>query len=140
MKNDSAMISTSILTAIWEETHKDNIELITPFLKYLMHKYFKKGDSIDKELLIDKLQEEFSFNQFPHAILDVILKRMTKKGFLKRDNYILYLTTDFKDDYDLFRTRLENAKSSTSVSINALYKYLKGTSFPNITQDETKLH
>ena len=139
MKNDSAMISTSILTAIWEETHKDNIELITPFLKYLMYKYFKKGEPIDKELLIDKLQEEFSFNKFPHAILDVILKRMTKKEFLKRDNYVLYLIADFKDDYNLFKSRLENAKSSTNFSINALYEYLKRTSFPNITKDETRI-
>lgn len=139
MKNNSAMISTSILTAIWEETHKDNIELITPFLKYLMYKYFKKGDLIDKELLIDKLQREFSFNKFPHAILDVILKRMTKKNFLKRDNYVFYLVADFKKDYDLFTARLENAKSSTNISINLLYEYLKSTSFPNITKNDTKI-
>ena len=28
MKNDSALISTSILTVIWDETHKDNMILI----------------------------------------------------------------------------------------------------------------
>lgn len=82
MRNDSALISTSILTAIWDETHKDNIELIIPFIKYLIYIKYKVDEIINREEKIDNLKNEFSFNDFPHAILEVILKRMTIKKYL----------------------------------------------------------
>ena len=102
MKNDSALISTSILTVIWDETHKDNIELITPFIKYLIYKNYKIDEIIDREKIINSLKNEFSFNDFPHAILEVILKRMARNHFLIRQDNEFILKKELKNDFDLF--------------------------------------
>ena len=120
MNNDSALISTSILTAIWDETHKDNIELITPFIKYIIYKNYKINEQTDREQIIEELKNEFSFNNFPHAILEVILKK------------------DLKDDYNLFSNRLGQAKQNMSTVIDSIYDYLKDE-IQGITKEETKI-
>lgn len=139
MKNDSALISTSILTAIWDETHKDNIELITPFIKYLIYKNYKIDDVINREKIIDGLKAEFSFNDFPHAILEVILKRMTRNGILVRNDNEFTLKAELKDDFDLFSNRLGQAKQNMSHVISSLYEHLKKEKIQGITKEETKL-
>mgnify|MGYP004531115197 CR=1 FL=1 len=138
MNNDSALISTSILTAIWDETHKDNIELITPFIKYIIYKNYKINDQTDREQIIEELKNEFSFNNFPHAILEVILKRMTRKHILMRDNNEFILKKDLKDDYNLFSNRLGQAKQKMSTVIDFIYEHLIDE-IQGITKEETKI-
>lgn len=139
MKNDSALISTSILTAIWEETRKDNIELITPFIKYLIYKNYKIGEVVDREQIIESLKTEFSFNDFPHAVLEVILKRMARNHILVRNNNEFILNVELKEDYNIFSNRLGQAKQNMNNVINSLYDHLKGESISGITKEETKL-
>jgi hypothetical protein len=139
MNNDSALISTSILTAIWDETHKDNIELITPFIKYIIYNDYKINETLDREKIIEKLKNEFSFNNFPHAILEVILKRMTKNHILIRDNYEFILKKDLKDDYNLFLSRLGQSKQNMETIIDSLYEHLTKEKIQGITKEETKI-
>lgn len=138
MKNDSALISTSILTAIWDETHKDNIELITPFIKYLIYKNYKLDEVINREKIIDDLKNEFSFNDFPHAILEVILKRMARNHILVRSDNEFTLKAELKDDFDSFSNRLGQAKQNMSNVTNSLYEHLKNEKIHEITKDKTK--
>lgn len=139
MKNDSALISTSILTAIWEETRKDNIELITPFIKYLIYKKYKIGEVVDREQIIDGLKTEFSFNDFPHAVLEVIFKRMARNHILVRNDNEFILKSELKEDYNIFINRLGQAKQNMNDVINSLYEHLKGEKISGITKEETKL-
>lgn len=138
MKNDSALISTSILTVIWDETHKDNIELITPFIKYLIYKNYKIDEIIDREKIINSLKNEFSFNDFPHAILEVILKRMARNHFLIRQDNEFILKKELKNDFDLFSNRLGLAKQNMTEVIDSLYEHLKKEKIHGITKEETK--
>lgn len=139
MNNDSALISTSILTAIWDETHKDNIELITPFIKYIIYNDYKINETLDREKIIEKLKNEFSFNNFPHAILEVILKRMTKNHILMRDNYEFILKKDLKDDYNLFMNRLGQSKQNMTTIIDSIYEHLTREKIQGITKEEAKI-
>lgn len=139
MNNDSALISTSILTAIWDETHKDNIELITPFIKYIIYNDYKINETLDREKIIEKLKNEFSFNNFPHAILEVILKRMTKNHILIRDNYEFILKKDLKDDYNLFMSRLGQSKQNMTTIIDSIYEHLTKEKIQGITKEEAKI-
>lgn len=139
MNNDSALISTSILTAIWDETHKDNIELITPFIKYIIYNDYKINETLDREKIIEKLKNEFSFNNFPHAILEVILKRMTKNHILMRDNYEFILKKDLKDDYNLFMNRLGQSKQNMTTIIDSIYEHLTKEKIQGITKEEAKI-
>ncbi len=86
MNDDNALISTAVLTAIWDDQHKDNIELIIPFIINIIYNNYKVDDVIDEELIIKQLKNKFCFNKFPHAILKIILNRMKKKKILKLEN------------------------------------------------------
>ncbi len=86
MKNDNALISTAVLTAIWDDSHKDNIELVIPFVSNIIFNKFKVNDLIDEEYIIRQLKEKFCFNKFPHAVLKIVLNRMKRRNILKLDN------------------------------------------------------
>ena len=47
MSNKNVLTNSAILTAIWDETKKDNLELIKPFVEFLVGENYKAGDEID---------------------------------------------------------------------------------------------
>ena len=125
MKNDNALISTAVLTAIWDDSHKDNIELVIPFVSNIIFNKFKVNDLIDEEYILRQLKEKFCFNKFPHAVLKIVLNRMKRRNILKLDNKKFILTKDLKDEAKEFEDRLNIAKLETSKVISAITKYLK---------------
>lgn len=123
MKNDNALISTAVLTAIWDDSHKDNIELVIPFVSNIIFNKFKVNDLIDEEYIIRQLKEKFCFNKFPYAVLKIVLNRMKRRNILKLDNKKFILTKDLKDEAKEFEDRLNIAKLETSKVISAITKY-----------------
>lgn len=123
MKNDNALISTAVLTAIWDDSNKDNIELVIPFVSNIIFNKFKVNDLIDEEYIIRQLKEKFCFNKFPYAVLKIVLNRMKRRNILKLDNKKFILTKDLKDEAKEFEDRLNIAKLETSKVISAITKY-----------------
>ena len=53
MNNKKVLTNSAILTAIWDETKKDNLELIKPFVEFLIGENYKEGDKIDNNYIIN---------------------------------------------------------------------------------------
>ena len=140
MKNDNALISTAVLTAIWDNSHKDNIELVIPFVSNIIFNKFKVNDLIDEEYIIRQLKEKFCFNKFPHAVLKIVLKRMKRRNILKLDNKKFILTKDLKDEAKEFEDRLNIAKLETSKVISAITKYLKKELNGDIVESDAEIY
>ena len=140
MKNDNALISTAILTAIWDDSHKDNIELVIPFVSNIIFNKFKVNDLIDEEYIIRQLKEKFCFNKFPHAVLKIVLNRMKRRNILKLDNKKFILTKDLKDEAKEFEDRLNIAKLETSKVISAITKYLKKELNDDIVESDAEIY
>ena len=140
MKNDNALISTAVLTAIWDDSHKDNIELIMPFVSNIIFNKFKVNDLIDEEYIIRQLKEKFCFNKFPHAVLKIVLNRMKRRNILKLDNKKFILTKDLKDETKEFEDRLNIAKLETSKVISAITKYLKKELNDDIVESDAEIY
>lgn len=68
LKNNSTLISTAILSALLEENRQDNVALLIPFVKKVIY-----DDSIvDENEIVEKIQNSYHFNNFPHAIAKII--------------------------------------------------------------------
>ena len=140
MKNDNALISTAVLTAIWDDSHKDNIELVIPFVSNIIFNKFKVNDLIDEEYIIRQLKEKFCFNKFPHAVLKIASNRMKRRNILKLDNKKFILTKDLKDEAKEFEDRLNIAKLETSKVISAITKYLKKELNDDIVESDAEIY
>ena len=76
MDNKNVLTNSAILTAIWDETQKDNLELIKPFVEFLIGENYKLGDKIDNNNIIKQMDEKFSFVKFPETILIKVYGRL----------------------------------------------------------------
>ena len=61
MKNNSALISTAMLSAIFEENRQDNVALLIPFVIKIIY----DDSSVDENGIVEKMQNSYSFNNFP---------------------------------------------------------------------------
>ena len=140
MKNDNALISTAVLTAIWDDSHKDNIELVIPFVIDIIYNKFELKQSIDESYILEQLKKKFCFNKFPHAVLKIVLNRIKKKGILKIENKKYILEKEVKEEALKFEERLGKAKSDTSKVIEAITLYLKKEMNENVTNADAEIY
>ena len=138
MKNDDALISTAVLTAIWDESHKDNIELITPFVISIIGNLYKIKDELNLEEIVERMRCDYCFNNFPLAILKVVLSRLKKKGILLLNSKKYYLVKDVSDDINKFDIKRTNVRSEVSATINEIKKYLEENMNKKISIPETE--
>lgn len=136
--NDSALISTAVLTAIWDEQHKDNIELIKPFIISIIHKKYIIGEIIDEDYIIRELKEKYYFNNFPHAVLTIILKRMKKGNLLKAINRKFMLISDLSKESEEFDTRLKTSRTEIFEVISRMKDYLSNELGKAVSFEQTE--
>lgn len=138
MENSNTLIGTAMLTAIWDQTHKDNLELLKPFIIYLIGKSTNIQDEINISQIIKEMDEEFGFPNIPKAVIIKIFNRMKK--ILLRKNKKFYLIKDLSKEVKEFDENKNQIRDESDKVINNLMEYLKKchNNFKKITMDETK--
>lgn len=119
MKQNNALVSTALLSAIFDEKKQDNISLLIPFVIKLIYKYPK----IKEEEIGSKMIEEYSFSNFPHAIVRIIINRMKSKGIVNRADNKLIFQKDVSKTVELFDNRMSQAKKKIDEVIRSLMDY-----------------
>ena len=75
MKNENALYTVSMLSAMLESGTGNYLDLLTPFVMYSL------PSTIDSQISIDDVTEamrEFGFKDFPHKTTERILERLCK--------------------------------------------------------------
>lgn len=139
MNNKVVLTNSAILTAIWDETQKDNLELIKPFVEFLIGENYKVGEKIDNNIIIKQMDEKFLFSKFPETILIKVYGRL--KNTIERKNREYYLKKDISIMCEKFKERQIRLEDESEKVINALEEYLKkvNSRFKNIDNQETTL-
>lgn len=137
MNNKNVLINSAILTAIWDETQKDNLELIKPFVEVLVGENYQKGDMIDNNYIIKQMDAKFSFMQFPEPILLKVYGRLKDVIERKEGNY--YLKKDIASSCQKFNDRKIKLEEESEKVIIALKDFLKNINnrYKNINDQET---
>lgn len=122
MDINKTLISTAMLTAIFEKTKKGNLDLIAPFILYIISKY---DDGANEEKIIEEMENEFSFWEFPHAVLKIIINKLKKEEKILQNGKKYLMLGKAKKEIDIFNERHISAEKESKKVIEALMKYLK---------------
>lgn len=121
MKNNNALISTAMLTAIFEEKKQDTISLTIPFIINIIN----NDPTISNVEIAKKMQDEYSFSNFPQAIIKIVVNRLKKQKILKQENKKYIFISDVSKIVKEFNDRREKSKKEIDTVINSLCDYFK---------------
>lgn len=136
MDVNKTLVSTAMLTAIFEKTKKGNIDLIAPFVLYII---FKAEEGIIEEDIIKNMTTEFSFLEFPRAVLKIILNKLKKEKKILQNNKKYFAVDTVKKEIEEFDERHSNATKETKEVIDALWKYLKDNTTIKTSYDNVRI-
>lgn len=138
MENNNVLIGTAMLTAIWDQTHKDNLELLKPFILYLVGCNTNISDEIDIIKIIYDMDFKFGFPNIPKAVIEKIFNRMKKVIMKKQKKY--YLIEDLSEDIKQFEENKNKIQYESEKVVKELMDYLKESNknFNKLTLEETK--
>lgn len=138
MSKDNALISTAVLTAIWDESHKDNIELIKPFVLEIINKAYSINQELDETFIIDQMREKYCFNRFPLAVLKIVLTRLKKDKILRAENKKFILNKDVTEDTEIFNNKRLVAKNEVNKTIDEVIAYLSEQMGKKVTRSDAE--
>lgn len=138
MENNNVLIGTAMLTAIWDQTHKDNLELLKPFILYLVGCNTNISDEIDIIKIIYDMDFKFGFPNIPKAVIEKIFNRLKKVIMKKQKKY--YLIEDLSEDIKQFEENKNKIQYESEKVVKKLMDYLKESNknFNKLTLEETK--
>lgn len=119
MKNNSALISTAMLSAIFEENKQDNIALLIPFVIKIIY----EDSSADENVIVEKMKSVYSFNNFPHAIVKIIINRLKKQNIIKQEQGKYLFLINVNNIVKEFDDRHEKSKKQIDEIIKDLMDY-----------------
>lgn len=135
MDVNKTLISTALLTAIFEKTKKGNIELISPFVLYII----SENDSLtDNDYIKNKIENDFSFLNFPHAVINIIINKLKKDGKIEQKDNKYSLLPKSKREVEDFKRRMNNAEFETKEVMQSLMNYLKNHTSLKINYNNVK--
>lgn len=94
MKNENALYTVSMLSAMLENSSGDYLDLLKPFV---LHSLPPVGSTIDIDAVTIRMQE-FGFKDFPHKVTEKILGRLCKASE-DGNTYVLSTTVNKKRKY-----------------------------------------
>ena len=121
MKQNNALISTALLSAIFDEKKQDNISLLIPFIIKIIY----ENPQIQEEEIGNKMVELFAFYNFPRAIVRIIINRLRKQGIVNREDNRLIFKKDITNVVENFDKRMEKAKKGIDEIIRSMMEYFK---------------
>lgn len=101
MKTSRLLISSAMLTAMCDTQSVDNLKLLERFVTMCIADSTTVGKKIDKQRILELMDQQYAFSNMPLSVLDKILQRMARP----RDSYIIRIS---HGDYKLSKS-LESA-------------------------------
>ncbi|MDR3243969.1 MAG: hypothetical protein LBT79_04395 [Elusimicrobiota bacterium] len=137
MDNNNLLISTAMLSVIWEQSNKDILELLIPFLEYSIAKNSPiEGINLDINKISSYFKEEFGYRDIPDNVIVTMLKRLCKAKTLRRDNDKFYLIQILDNVVRKFEKERSEIKEQEESVINELNMFFKQNNI-NISKEET---
>ena len=145
MERNDFLLSTAMLSSIWEEQQSDSIDLLVEYVKYIIGTTTKQGEELNVELIHEKTKAGFLIKSLPQQIIEVILSRLTSKKYdsiLKYDKihqkYIL--DKDLSQFVIVFDSKILLQKNNINNVFDELEKYYNSRSRKSLTKEELKRH
>ena len=122
--NQNMLISTALISSLWDTHHKDTLDLMLPFLKYAIAKKTAVGQQLNIDDISTLFKEEFGYESIPRNVLLLMLNRLSPDTVSKkRDNYVLVTSLDadlasFERQRTLYKERRNQVGTSLADYLN----------------------
>lgn len=129
LMNQNVLVSTAMISALWERHNKDTLDLMLPFLKYSIAKTSKVGARLNITAVTDVFKEEFGYDSIPYNVVITMLNRLSPSVLAKKDreySLITSLDTELSD----FEKRKTLYKEHRNIVGSALANYLNENTTP----------
>lgn len=121
--NQNVLISTALISSLWDSQHKDTLDLIMPFLKYSISKNTSVGNKLNIDDIASFFKAEFGYESIPRNVLLAMLERLSP-NILKKEHRSFYLIAELDDEIISFEKRRTLYKEHRESVGNALALYL----------------
>lgn len=109
MKTSRTLISSAMLTAMCDTNSIDNLKLLEKFVAMCVAETTDVGSLIDKDKVLKRMDEFYSFHDMPMPVLEKILQRMSRGS--ERN-----ITTSASNNYKLIRN-LDVARVAPQIQV-----------------------
>lgn len=143
MARDEFLLSTAMLSTLWEENYKDSLDLLIGFVKYAIAQSTKLYDELDLKTIHITAKKYLYIPNIPEQIIEEILDRLTKKEYGKvlsydTKNTKYTLVNDLSSYVADFDNKLEKEKSDIADFFNKLAVYYNSKARKELSQDQLK--
>lgn len=135
MNVNQTLISTALLTAIFDKTKKSNIELISPFILFIISEL--NGEA-DDDTIKKRMESDFSFFNFPHAVLNILINKLKKDGMILQTEKKYSLLSKAQKIVEDFKSRKTSAEKESKEFLEALMKYLQDNTIIKVNYNGVK--
>ena len=135
MGTKNGIISTTLLSLIFEKKQKDNLDLIRPFVECAICKKYSVGDKIELQIIASFLEAEFGFEQVIDSVVESILERLVKEDYITLSNKSFFYTKSLDERCEKFEVKKEHASRLLNKITNALRKAFKESDLADISDE-----
>lgn len=122
--NSNVLISTAMISTIWDKHHKDSLDVMMPFLKYAIAKETQVGNVVDIDKVVEVFKQEFGYYTIPQNVIIAMMNRLSPNILTKKHGkYTLAVTldteiTDFEKRRTIYKEHREQVGNALSEFLN----------------------
>lgn len=121
---DKTLVTMALFSAIFADSGKDYLDIITPFVEYVLEGNYNKGDVIEETLVQEALINDFLLIDFPVNITKSILEKLRKTNKLIKKNNKFIMNASFLESKNEFMTNKKDVNILIESVLSKLTKYL----------------
>lgn len=124
LMNQNVLISTALISSLWEKQHKDTLDLMMPFLTYAIAKQTSVGKKLNIESITELFKNEFGYENIPQNVILSMLNRLSPNTLTKKQgHYTLCVSldselADFEKRRTLFKERRNEVGEKLATYLN----------------------
>lgn len=110
MGTKNGIVSTALLSLLFEKNKKDNLDLLRPFVECAICAKYSVGDKIDIATVASHLEAEFGFENVVDSVVESILERLVKEKYVSQSYHAFFYEKNLNERCDKFSSKREIAK------------------------------
>ena len=123
LMNANVLISTAMICSLWDTHKKDTLDLMIPFLKYIIAKQTQVGKEVNIDSIIESFKSEFGYESIPRNVIVSMLNRLSPSVLSKKQGKFT-LTASLDKEYSDFEKRHRLYKEHRNAVGRSLSNYL----------------
>ena len=136
MGTRNGIISTAMLSLLFEKKQKDNLELLRSFVECAVYKKYEIGEKIDVSIIAHHMESEFGFESVVDSVVETILQRMAKDKYISVDHHCYYYSKSLEDKYEKFTTKKDRANQLLVTITENLKNVFRENKLKEVTDEE----